>query len=129
MLTDIDLAQKIHTLEERLLDPEVRADSNLVSELLADDFYEIGASGNTFDKTATVQSLSNEIEQFSKWTISDFTMILLGPKIVQVRYRIPESSTLRSSLWRKENDGWVIFFHQGTFANYHDAMRPLLHVS
>lgn len=116
MLTDIDLAQKIHTLEERLLDPEVRADSNLVSVLLADDFYEIGASGNTFDKTATVQSLSNEIEQFSKWTISDFTMILLGPKIVQVRYRIPESSTLRSSLWRKENDGWVIFFHQGTFA-------------
>ena len=114
MRTDIDLVQAIQNLEEQLLKPEVRANPTRVSELLADDFFEIGASGRTFDKVAIVQSLSNDAGQQPKWTIADFQLVPLNDTFVQARYRILESGTLRSSLWRKENNGWVMFFHQGT---------------
>jgi len=114
MYTATNLAQKIQALEELLLKPEVRTNSIRVSELLADDFFEIGASGRTFDKAAIVQSLSNETEQLPKLTIAGFQLVPLSENLVQARYSILESGTLRSSLWRKESDEWVMFFHQGT---------------
>jgi len=114
MYTEINLTQRIQALEELLLRPEVRADSARVSGLLANDFFEIGASGRTFDKAATLQSLSNETEDKSTWTVVDFQLVPLSDNLVQTRYSILESRTLRTSIWRKERDGWVIFFHQGT---------------
>jgi len=117
MYTDINLAQKIQALEELLLRPEVRENSARVSGLIANDFFEIGASGRTFDKAAIVQSLSNETGDKSKWTVADFQLVPLSDNLVQARYSILESGTLRTSLWRKESDGWVIFFHQGTIEN------------
>ena len=66
MRTDIDLVQAIQKLEELLLRPEVRTNPTRVSDLLADDFFEIGASGRTFDKAAIIRSLSNETAQHPK---------------------------------------------------------------
>ncbi len=114
MQTINHLSQTIQSLEERLLQQEVRSVPDRVAELLADDFFEIGASGRTYDKAAILKSLSSEAVQDSKWTIEDFLLIVLTDNIVQARYRISENGTLRSSLWRKENDGWKMFFHQGT---------------
>jgi hypothetical protein len=50
----------------------------------------------------------------TKWTISEFVVVRLSDSMVQARYRIAETKTLRSSLWREDDDGWKIVFHQGT---------------
>ena len=56
----MNIADHIKSLEETLLDPAVRKNSEQVSNLLADDFLEFGSSGRTFDKAAILEDLRNE---------------------------------------------------------------------
>ncbi|TBR24029.1 nuclear transport factor 2 family protein, partial [bacterium] len=48
------VARKLEALERLLLEPEVRRDSDAVGALLADDFVEIAANGQVYDKAQIV---------------------------------------------------------------------------
>ena len=117
MPTPSTLAETLKALEERLLEPEIRQSPERVSALLADDFLEIGASGRTFNKEQVLLHLSAEAPLGGRKTIADFQARNLSETLALVIYRIVESNTLRSSLWRKDPSGWRIIFHQGTKAS------------
>lgn len=110
----VGLSTTIRKLEEKLLEQNFRRSPALVSGLLSDDFYEIGASGRTFDKDAIIKDLSTEQPSQTKFTIVDFKLSQFSQDLVQARYRVLETKTLRSSIWRNDKDGWKIVFHQGT---------------
>lgn len=108
--------EKLRNLEERLLDPDIRQSSAEVGKLLADEFVEFGSSGTIYDKRSIIADLKQNPGNDKPFTISNFKAHELSPTVALVTYRIVETNTLRSSIWRRKNDAWEMLFHQGTRA-------------
>lgn len=111
---------QIIALEESLLAPEVRSAPEKLGRLLSDDFIEFGSSGQTYDKQQVIEALQHDSgEHFS---LQDFQVRLLAHGVVLATYQAGKISdegqkvrySLRSSIWRFEEDRWQIVFHQGT---------------
>jgi hypothetical protein len=107
-------ASLVREQEERLLQPDVRASEAALGALLADDFVEFGSSGTVYDKRSIIAALLREVPDGEPCTMRDFATRRLAADIVLVTYRIVESRTLRSSIWRAAGGRWQMVFHQGT---------------
>jgi hypothetical protein len=115
------MSNHIRRLEERLLDPAVRRDSEQVSTLLADDFVEFGSSGRNFDKAQVLEYLRDELPQEGA-PIRDFAAKPLCSTVFLVTYRatrrdasgVYRSDSWRCSIWVKRDGRWQLQFHQGT---------------
>jgi hypothetical protein len=115
--------EEIRHLELRLLDPKVRASPDEISRLLADDFMEFGSSGHVYDKQGIINGLQDETNIF--YELSNFQVKPLAPGLVLATYRTTRyragrerfRSSLRSSIWRKEERSWQMVFHQGTLVD------------
>jgi len=113
--------EEIRALEERLLDPDVRASSEDLDKLLSDDFVEFGSSGRVYSKKLVIESLGRQLEK-EHFSIYDFRAQSLGNGVVLATYRViryedvsgKEVHSLRSSIWKRENGCWRMIFHQGT---------------
>ena len=126
-------AAHFRSLEEQLLQPEIRKNSERLGDLLADEFIEFGSSGRTFDKRSVIDRLPQEQRdpeaQSMQWTITEFSARRLAPRVVLVTYRrgtrrdasAEATYSLRSSIWRSTGSKWLMIFLQGT-----PASRPLL---
>lgn len=117
------LKAELHALEQRLLDPAVRADPAQVRALLAPDFLEFGASGRVFDRDAIVATLASEGPRQPR-AMRGFKVRLLAPGAALTLWRVKRDDgieTLRSTIWQQQPDGrWLIAFHQGTIAAQDD---------
>jgi hypothetical protein len=111
---DPETVALIRRLEEALLVPEVRKSAAQIAALLADEFVEIGNSGRIYDKNQIIGQLQQESGEESLRTVSDFTARELADGLILVTYRIIESRTVRSSIWKRTNSEWRMVFHQGT---------------
>lgn len=103
-------------LEQELLGCATRSDAARLSQLLADDFVEFGASGNVWGTKAQVIAGLQE-ELFSARRMTEFALKRLSEDVVLVTYRCHRKAvgdSLRSSVWRKEQGQWRMVFHQGT---------------
>lgn len=135
-----DLRDEIRALEERLLDPAVRADRAAVAALLDPEFTEIGQSGRLWDRASTLDALAAEsgsgpgIRAGSgpgnargngegsgePLRVSGFALRALAPGVVLATYTLEATNTRRSSIWRRGEGeaggeaGWHLVFHQGT---------------
>jgi hypothetical protein len=115
------IADHLRSLEEQLLDPAFRRDSNTIATLLADDFLEFGSSGRSFDKASILVELKNEPTRKAS-LLSDFSVRELSPNVVLVTYRAtsrnlagqPTGRSWRSSIWMHLDGRWQLTFHQGT---------------
>jgi len=110
------LESLLEKLESQLLVLQLRK-SELVSELLAEEFVEFGSSGRRFNKAQIVAALQAEAPV--EITASQFKVQLLSSQIALVTYRAqrhgePPVHTLRSSIWQQREGHWQIVFHQGT---------------
>ncbi|MBO9129413.1 DUF4440 domain-containing protein [Bacillus sp. 165] len=114
-MTEEKLQQVIYNLECSHLKPHVRVSEEELSLILADDYFEFGSSGRVWQREdfKGEQPLSPDI-----FSISDFNMHVLSSDCVLTTYKIFNETrgtqTLRSSIWRKRDDQWKLFFHQGT---------------
>ena len=121
-MSDDCLTEEIRVLEERLLDSSVRASSDQLNQLLADDFLEIGSSGFQYEKAEIVEALTSESGTPPEFAMSQFRARPLSPQLVLVTYRIAKRTgsseqvqySLRSSLWAQRSGRWQLVFHQGT---------------
>lgn len=110
----------IKQLEEELMLRVTRKDAERLSELLADEFIEIGKSGEIYTKQDLINTLSNE--EFTKSEISDYKITFITDAIALLIYTANHYSkaknkvrrTIRSSIWESFNGKWKIIFHQGT---------------
>jgi hypothetical protein len=108
------VSDEIATLERQLLDPAQRANAAFVEHVLAADFTEIGQSGRVYDKQAMLAQIRETPGLGGSRTLSDFSAREIGPDLVLAMYRIVETRTTRSSIWRKTAGGWEMVFNQGT---------------
>lgn len=110
----LDATEALKALEERLLDPAVRSRPEEVGALLDDGFMKVGRSGRVFGKAEMLDALRSEPGFDGPRSIQDFEARTLSDGVVLVVYRVPESATMRSSVWRWTEGGWRMVFHQGT---------------
>ena len=115
-----NLEQKIYDLENELQQHEVRKSTERLAELISDDFLEFGSAGLSYTKKDVLTNLPTAGE--IKFKMMDFRINVLSEGIVQSLFKTEKvnlengktSYSLRSSIWRKEGDKWVMIFHQGT---------------
>ncbi|MBM7169766.1 nuclear transport factor 2 family protein [Streptomyces sp. G44] len=103
--------------ELRLLDPEVRASPVLLGALLHPEFTEFGASGTRWDRDAIVRALTAAPAPASRpTTTAHMRGVQLADDLVHLTFDTDDNGRRahRSSLWRRTDDGWRLWFHQGT---------------
>lgn len=114
------VAAELLRAEMLLLDPVVRRDRSRVAALLADDFFEFGASGRVWCRDEILDLLA--IEPYAPPILEDFACHRVADHAVLVTYRTVRVNTesgrretaLRSSVWTKRSGRWLVRFHQGT---------------
>ena len=112
------LKAELLALEERLLDPAVRAVPALVRALLAPEFTEFGASGRVFNRDAILAALASEPPRLARQA-RGFKVRQLAPGVALTTWRVTRADgveTLRSSVWQQQGGHWQMVFHQGTLA-------------
>lgn len=113
------MKQHIYDLELLLLEPSVRQSVSQLNQLIADDFVEFGSSGKVYNKQDILDLLPLDTKPFSA-IITDFKAIPLSSEVMFSTYKVTIRSgdflrtSLRSSLWKRCETGWQMFFHQGT---------------
>lgn len=103
--------------EMRLLDPRVRAVPELVLELLDPEFTEFGASGRRWDAESVLTVTGDgTVSPESPVRVSEMSGTVLAPGVVHLTYLADNRGhrSRRSSLWRRTDNGWRMYFHQGT---------------
>lgn len=111
---DNELKLHLKELEERHTNLEVRKSREELDYILADDFFEIGSSGYMFDKKECLESGV----VLTEMTLHNYEIYPLASDVVLSTYFIIDKTrnrnTLRSSIWKKMDDRWQLYFHQGT---------------
>ncbi|WP_128431164.1 DUF4440 domain-containing protein [Streptomyces cyaneus] len=103
--------------ELRLLRPEVRSSPELLEKLLHPEFREFGASGRYWDRTSIIESLLAGVAPGPRpVVVSRMEGVQLAPDVVHLTFDTENNGRRvhRSSLWRRTDDGWQMYFHQGT---------------
>ena len=115
-----ELRKKIRSVEEHLLQPEVRNNPEELSELIADDFVEYGSSGTVYGKKDILKLLPSD--PGPEMEIEEYHARPLSPQVVLINYKVytrrrdngPPTRSERSSIWRLTDGRWQIVFHKGT---------------
>ncbi len=86
--------------------------------MTADDFWEIGASGNRYSRAHVLDVLEQRAPDPAEqsWITRDFHCRELGPQTYLLTYTLEQGERLsrRSTIWRRHGSDWQIVFHQGT---------------
>ncbi|WP_432192616.1 DUF4440 domain-containing protein [Streptomyces sp. bgisy027] len=102
--------------ELRLLDPEVRRSPEELGALLHPEFHEFGSSGRRWDRESTMARLPVDNDPHRHVVTSEMHGVRLAPDLVHLTFdtEYNGSRAHRSSLWRRTDAGWQMYFHQGT---------------
>ncbi|MGW7103551.1 nuclear transport factor 2 family protein [Streptomyces sp. NPDC054838] len=105
--------------ELRLMDPSVRTSRALARRLMDPEFVEVGASGRrwTYDEMlAALPEMDGAAEDGPRYEPSEMTGAVLAPGLVHLTYTtvIDGQWARRSSLWRRHDDMWRMYYHQAT---------------
>ena len=121
MTTGPTLLATLRELEQRLHQPELRADAEQLGALLHPSFSEADVDGRTWSREETLAEFRDAPPSYAVWA-QDFTAEAVIEGVVLLRYRsahIDEAGRLsrfvmRTSLWQRTDAGWQLRFHQGT---------------
>jgi len=105
--------KQICELERKLLDPSIRRSKLELNKLIADDFIEIGASGQLYDKMSAIRTILSNLGQTPKEEYY-LRSRLLAPDLVLISYTTHDGKSHRSSMWHYTYKSWKILFHQAT---------------
>ena len=118
MTDEATRAQLSHVLElERELQTSAcRRDRGRVRQLLAPDFTEVGASGRWWDLASTLELLQSEDDADEEIQVHDLGGRVVADGLVLVRWDSSHRGrrARRTSLWRRDAEGWRLVHHQGT---------------
>lgn len=95
--------------------------------MTTDDFWEIGASGNIYNRDYILDVLEQrhgpDSEYKEDWETGDFycSMIAENRYLVSYTLTLHGRLTRRTTLWNRTGDGWKAAFHQGTLVKQGEA--------
>ncbi len=88
-------------------------------KMMADDFWEIGASGARYSREFVLHELDRRraAPHDDLWETSDFHCRQLALNVYLLTYTLLQQTvrrTRRCTIWKRTEDGWKIVYHQGT---------------
>lgn len=100
--------------ERQLLDPAVRRSRTAASALLDPEFREFGSSGTIWDLESVLTMMSGSDDPPPE--VDGIAATRLAADLIHLTYRARRTgrTSLRSSLWRRRQGEWTLYFHQGT---------------
>ena len=113
--------EELRDLEEKLWKADKRFDKIWMDRILSSNFFEIGRSGRTYTREATIYCEPSEIP--ANLPLFNFTVRLIAQDVAlvtyisSVNYKTELEEGLRSSLWCEKSGEWILEFHQGTPTN------------
>jgi hypothetical protein len=97
----------------------------------APGYWEVGASGRRYSRELILAWAPKMPEHFvdaseAGWRTEDFGLLQLGPETYLLTYTLDQNGrrTRRSTIWRRDNDGWKILYHQGTIIDGEEIGMP-----
>jgi len=106
--------------EKMFICPPLGMSRAAIDELLAEDYYEVGASGSTCDREAGIDALvrRSATPPEEPWAITDYAVRRLSENTCLATYvlnwRLARGKTRRATVWRLEDGAWRAAYHQGT---------------
>jgi hypothetical protein len=91
--------------------------------MMAQDFWETGASGRRYSRASVLDELEKRFScpmrrtREDVWETRDFHCRRLGPDTYLLTYTLLQGQTRltrRATVWRRSAAGWKILYHQGT---------------
>jgi len=121
-MTETKLAGVLKELQARepiFHRPEFGATREALDEMMASDFWEVGASGRCYSREYVLETLAERESEPHEdvWQASDFRCAQLSADTYLVTYMLVQNNvrvTRRATIWRKVATGWRIVYHQGT---------------
>lgn len=112
-----EILEQLRRLEPLFHAACAEADAARFEALVAPEFWEIGASGRVYTREFALAVLrERRVQPYAHWLAEDYAATFVAPGLCLLRYRLiePNRVTLRTTLWRRDADGWRALFHQGT---------------
>jgi hypothetical protein len=88
-------------------------------KLMAEDYWETGASGRRYSRVAILDELERRLSapHSDVWETSGFHCRQLSEHTYLLTYTLLQDNvrlTRRATIWLRTPDGWKIVYHQGT---------------
>jgi hypothetical protein len=102
--------------------PELGSSRADFERMMAEDFWETGASGRRYSKTFVLDELErrSSTRREDAWEARDFYCRRLGPDMFLLTYTLLQDHqrlTRRATIWQSTADGWKVVYHQGTIVH------------
>jgi hypothetical protein len=104
--------------------PEFGATRADFERMMAESFWETGASGRRYSREFVLDELDRRrfVPHTDVWETSDFVCRHLAGNVYLLTYTLLQDTLLqdkmrltrRTTIWQKTADGWKILYHQGT---------------
>jgi hypothetical protein len=99
--------------------PEFGATRADFERMMADGFWETGASGRCYSREFVLDELDRRrsAPHSDVWETSDFACRHLAGDVYLLTYALLQDKTRlsrRATIWQRATDGWKILYHQGT---------------
>ena len=87
--------------------------------MIAEDFWEVGASGRRYGRSSALNVVERRERFGEKWEMSDAHCRQLAPDVHLLTYTLNQEGRLtrRVTVWRKVNETWTALYHQATLAD------------
>lgn len=125
LTTDPPLLEILEDLKKRepiFHRPELGTTRTVFENMTAPDFWEVGASGQSYSRQYVIDTVVNRYLDPTylnndKWETKNFHCREIAPNNYLLTYVLIQNQiriTRRSTIWRKTSNGWQIVYHQGT---------------
>jgi len=118
-MTDADgILPELQACEARFHCPQADTTRGELQAMIADGFFEIGASGRRYDRRHALEVLRQRRgdPEPGAWRASEAACRPLGPSTWLLTYTLDQGGRLtrRATIWQHTALGWSALYHQGT---------------
>lgn len=108
----------LKTLEPLIYAANAGKTRDYFEALLAENFWEIGASGLRYSREYVLDELEKRLQhpRDEAWHTSEYHLQQLSENDFLLTYTLhqPTRVSQRASIWRKKDERWSLVYHQGT---------------
>lgn len=114
----VPVLEELRRLEPLFHGAAVGATPQRFEDLVAEEFWEVGASGRRYSREFALNVLKTRERDPTEdeWLTSDFHVTEIAPDNYLLTYTLqqPGRLTRRMTLWRRMKGSWKAVYHQGT---------------
>lgn len=122
-----DITAELVAREPLFHRPEFGTTRQDFDQMMAEDFWEVGASGRIYSRTFVLDTLEQRHQKpvVENLQVTHFRCQQVATHLFLTSYTLNQSGRIsrRASLWRQTPKGWQVVYHQGTIVS--DGLKSL----